>query len=129
MPELTQELCTQILLAVISVSGWPTGERKLNQLQADSLAGLVFLHGGAPMPQLYAGTSGFAYPAWKPDFYPQKLPQKRFLEHYAKRLNSVEINYTFRRLPPASTLESWVAQTPVEFQFCAKAHQRITHIQ
>jgi uncharacterized protein YecE (DUF72 family) len=96
---------------------------------ADSLAGLVFLHGGAPMPQLYAGTSGFAYPAWKPDFYPQKLPQKRFLEHYAKRLNSVEINYTFRRLPSALTLESWVAQTPVEFQFCAKAHQRITHIQ
>jgi uncharacterized protein YecE (DUF72 family) len=81
------------------------------------------------MSQLYAGTSGFAYPAWKPDFYPQKLPQKSLLEHYAKRLNAVEINYTFRRLPAASTLENWVAQTPVDFQFCAKAHQRITHIQ
>lgn len=80
------------------------------------------------MAQLYAGTSGFAYPAWKPEFYPERLPQKQFLQHYATRLNAVEINYTFRRLPSASTLESWVAQTPAGFQFCAKAHQRITHI-
>lgn len=81
------------------------------------------------MARLYAGTSGFAYPAWKPDFYPKKLPQKSFLEHYAKRLTAVEINYTFRRLPSASTIENWVAQTPSDFQFCVKAHQRITHIQ
>lgn len=81
------------------------------------------------MPQLYAGTSGFAYPAWKPDFYPAKLPAKKFLEHYATRLNAVEANYTFRRLPAASTLENWVAQTPPEFVFVCKAHQNITHIQ
>ena len=56
------------------------------------------------MATLYAGTSGFAYPAWKPDFYPAKLPAKQFLRHYAERLNCVEINYTFRRLPSASTL-------------------------
>jgi uncharacterized protein YecE (DUF72 family) len=81
------------------------------------------------MPQLWTGTSGFAYAAWKPDFYPQKLPQKDFLKHYATRLNAVEVNYTFRRLPSASTLEAWVAQTPESFRFCVKAHQRITHIQ
>ena len=81
------------------------------------------------MAQLFAGTSGFAYPTWKPEFYPDKLPQREFLRHYASRLNAVEINYTFRRLPSASTLESWVAQTPAGFRFCAKAHQRITHIQ
>jgi uncharacterized protein YecE (DUF72 family) len=81
------------------------------------------------MAHLYAGTSGFAYTTWKPDFYPQKLPQKNFLQHYATRLNAVEINYTFRRLPSAPTLEGWVAHTPAEFQFCIKAHQRITHIQ
>lgn len=44
------------------------------------------------MGQIYAGTSGFAYPKWKPGFYPAKVPQKRFLAHYATRLNSVEIN-------------------------------------
>jgi len=79
------------------------------------------------MATLYAGTSGFAYAAWKPGFYPAKLPAKQFLHHYAQRLNSVEINYTFRRMPSAATLESWVAATPPGFVFAVKAHQRITH--
>ncbi len=79
------------------------------------------------MAQLFAGTSGFAYPTWKPDFYPDKLAQKKFLNYYATRLNAVEINYTFRRLPSASTLEGWIAQTPPGLIFVTKAHQRITH--
>lgn len=79
------------------------------------------------MAQLFAGTSGFAYPTWKPDFYPEKLAQKKFLNYYATRLNAVEINYTFRRLPSASTLEGWIADTPPGFVFVTKAHQRITH--
>ena len=80
------------------------------------------------MNRLYAGTSGFAYPAWKPDFYPPKLPAKKFLEHYATRLNCVEVNYTFRQLPSAKTLEAWVAATPAHFLFAPKAHMRLTHI-
>ena len=80
------------------------------------------------MAQLYTGTSGFAYPNWKPRFYPANLPDKKFLEHYAGRLRSVEINYTFRRLPAATTLENWVKATPAEFRFACKANQRITHI-
>jgi uncharacterized protein YecE (DUF72 family) len=80
------------------------------------------------MATLYAGTSGFAYPAWKPGFYPAKLSSKLFLKHYAERLNCVEINYTFRRLPSASTLQSWVEATPAGFVFAVKANQRITHI-
>jgi uncharacterized protein YecE (DUF72 family) len=81
------------------------------------------------MPNLYSGTSGFAYPKWKPDFYPDKLPAKKFLNYYATRLNAVEINYTFRRLPSASTLENWVNDTRAGFVFPLKAHMRITHIQ
>jgi len=81
------------------------------------------------MPKLYAGTSGFAYASWKPDFYPEKLPAKKFLSYYAQRLNAVEINYTFRRLPSASTLENWVNETRSGFVFPLKAHMRITHIQ
>jgi uncharacterized protein YecE (DUF72 family) len=80
------------------------------------------------MATLYAGTSGFAYPAWKPAFYPAKLPAKEFLRHYAQRLNCVEINYTFRRLPSASTLANWVEATPAGFVFAVKANMRITHI-
>jgi uncharacterized protein YecE (DUF72 family) len=80
------------------------------------------------MAQIFAGTSGFAYPGWKPGFYPADLPQKRFLEHYATRLNAVEINYTFRRMPAAATLANWVAATPGRFLFALKAHERITHL-
>lgn len=80
------------------------------------------------MARLFAGTSGFAYPKWKPDFYPAKVVQKDFLKHYAERLNAVEINYTFRQLPSGSTLENWVKATPEGFCFVVKAHQRITHI-
>ena len=79
------------------------------------------------MGKLFAGTSGFAYPAWKPGFYPADVPASRFLEHYATRLNALEVNYSFRRSPSASTLESWVARTPPGFLFAMKAHQRITH--
>src|SRR5208337_1890072 len=80
------------------------------------------------MPTLYSGTSGFAYPSWKPEFYPEKLPAKKFLSYYATRLNAVEVNYTFRRLPSASTLENWVNDTRPGFVFPLKAHMRITHI-
>ena len=67
------------------------------------------------MAQLFAGTSGFSYPAWKPTFYPAKVPSKKFLEYYATRLNSVEVNYTFRRLPSSSVLNGWLASTPQIF--------------
>jgi uncharacterized protein YecE (DUF72 family) len=80
------------------------------------------------MARLFAGTSGFSYAGWKPDFYPSKLPAKQFLAHYAGRLNSVEINYTFRQLPSGKTLEGWLAATPEGFAFACKAHMRLTHI-
>jgi uncharacterized protein YecE (DUF72 family) len=77
---------------------------------------------------VYAGTSGFAYPAWKPDFYPENVGSKKFLEYYATRLNCVEINYTYRQLPKAATLQNWIAATPEGFLFAPKAHMKLTHI-
>jgi uncharacterized protein YecE (DUF72 family) len=79
------------------------------------------------MSRIFAGTSGYAYASWKPDFYPPKFPAKNFLPFYSTRLNSVEINYTFRRLPSQSTVENWIKSTSPEFRFVIKAHQRITH--
>ena len=79
------------------------------------------------MPKIYAGTSGWAYASWKPDFYPAKLASAKFLSHYATRLNSVEVNYTFRSFPTAKLLQGWIAATPPEFKFAIKANQRITH--
>ncbi|MDZ4802976.1 MAG: DUF72 domain-containing protein [Bryobacteraceae bacterium] len=78
--------------------------------------------------KLYAGTSGFAYPTWKPGFYPADVPAKRFLQHYATRLNSTEINYTYHRLPSPKSLGEWLESTPPEFVFSLKAHQKLTHI-
>jgi uncharacterized protein YecE (DUF72 family) len=77
--------------------------------------------------RIYAGTSGWAYPTWKPDFYPTRTPAKKFLEFYASQLTSVEVNYTFRALPTEKILEGWLASTPSHFRFSFKAPQRITH--
>lgn len=80
------------------------------------------------MGQIYAGTSGWAYASWKPDFYPPKLASAKFLDYYATRLNSVEVNYTFRARVTEKLLASWIAATPADFKFAVKAHQSITHI-
>jgi len=76
---------------------------------------------------LFSGTSGWAYPSWKPGFYPARLPPSKFLSFYAARLNSVEVNYTFRRLAGESLFRKWIGETPPQFRFAVKAHQAITH--
>lgn len=80
------------------------------------------------MAQLYAGTSGWAYPSWKPDFYPAKLAQAKFLPYYATHLNAVEVNFTFRQLLKETTAQKWITETPAGFRLSIKAHQVITHI-
>jgi len=42
-------------------------------------------------------------------------------------LNSVEVNYTFTKLPTPEMVQRWLAQTPDGFRFSFKAPQRITH--
>jgi uncharacterized protein YecE (DUF72 family) len=76
---------------------------------------------------LYAGTSGYSYKEWKGSFYPEKLPAKDMLSYYASRLQAVELNNTFYRMPQKSMVESWKAQVPDNFRFSVKASQRITH--
>ncbi len=78
--------------------------------------------------KIYAGTSGWAYASWKPKFYPAKLGSAKFLGYYATRLNSVEVNYTFRSEVTEKLLAGWIAATPADFKFAVKAHQEITHI-
>lgn len=80
------------------------------------------------MPNVYAGASGWAYSSWKPDFYPAKLASAKFLSYYATRLNSVEVNYTFRSFPNDKLLRRWSDATPAGFKFAIKAHQSITHV-
>ena len=80
------------------------------------------------MAQLHVGTSGWAYPSWKPAFYPEKLAQTKFLTYYSGQLNTVEVNLTFRQLLKETTAQKWITQTPEHFRFGIKAHQVITHI-
>jgi uncharacterized protein YecE (DUF72 family) len=79
------------------------------------------------MAQAFIGTSGFDYQEWKPGFYPSNLPRKQFLQYYATRFRSVELNNTFYRIPNAERIASWVAATPDSFRFALKAPRKITH--
>jgi uncharacterized protein YecE (DUF72 family) len=76
---------------------------------------------------LFAGTSGFSYAAWKGKFYPATLAGSKMLGYYAERLNGVELNGSFYRTPPESTLLNWAAQTPPGFRFCMKANRGLTY--
>jgi uncharacterized protein YecE (DUF72 family) len=60
-------------------------------------------------------------------FYPANLPGSRMLEFYSQRLNGVELNGSFYRTPPESTLLAWAAGTGPEFRFCMKAHRGLTY--
>ena len=77
--------------------------------------------------RVLVGTSGYNYPEWKGTFYPAKLPAAKMLSYYAERLPTVEINYTFYRMPNAKTIAGWTDATPPPFVFVLKASKRITH--
>src|SRR5437879_6867453 len=76
---------------------------------------------------LFAGTSGFSYPTWKGKFYPATLAGSKMLGFYGERLNGVELNGSFYRTPPESTLLNWAVQTPPGFRFCMKANRGLTY--
>jgi uncharacterized protein YecE (DUF72 family) len=77
--------------------------------------------------ELFVGTSGYSYKEWKGSFYPEDLSAKKMLTYYGERLNAVEINNTFYRLPKPEVLENWASQVPEHFRFSIKASRRITH--
>ena len=80
------------------------------------------------MPQrVLVGTSGYNYPEWRGTFYPEKFSTDKMLAYYADRFPTVEINYTFYRMPNEKLLAGWSAGTPERFSFTLKAPRRITH--
>jgi uncharacterized protein YecE (DUF72 family) len=80
------------------------------------------------MSHAYIGTSGWNYRQWRGSFFPEKLPTKQWLSYYASRFDSVEVNYSFYRLPSEKTCEAWYEQTPERFCFAMKASRYLTHI-
>jgi uncharacterized protein YecE (DUF72 family) len=76
--------------------------------------------------KLYAGASGFSYPSWKGEFYPADAKPEDFLRLYAERVNAVELNNTFYRVPPEDQFDRWAAQVPDGFRFAVTASRRLT---
>src|SRR5262249_34939625 len=76
---------------------------------------------------IWIGTSGYNYPEWKGSFYPSDLPTAKMLPYYAERFPTVEINYTFYRMPNEKLVGGWAAQTPSPYKLTLKAPRRITH--
>jgi uncharacterized protein YecE (DUF72 family) len=76
---------------------------------------------------VWVGTSGYNYPEWKGSFYPPTLPAAKMLPYYAARFPTVEINYTFYRMPTEKLVSGWAAQTPSPYKLTLKAPRRITH--
>jgi uncharacterized protein YecE (DUF72 family) len=76
---------------------------------------------------VFVGTSGYNYPEWRGTFYPEKFSADKMLAYYAERFPTVEINYTFYRMPTEKLLAGWTAGTPESFSFTLKAPRRITH--
>jgi uncharacterized protein YecE (DUF72 family) len=80
------------------------------------------------MPKHWVGTSGWSYRNWKGPVYPKGLKPADWLAHYARRLDTVELNASFYRLPRESVVAAWAERTPDGFLFALKAWRAITHM-
>jgi uncharacterized protein YecE (DUF72 family) len=80
------------------------------------------------MPTIRIGCSGWVYRSWRESFYPPRLAQARWLEHYGSVFDTVELNTTFYRLARPDAVARWVQQTPPGFVFAAKASRYLTHM-
>jgi uncharacterized protein YecE (DUF72 family) len=74
------------------------------------------------------GCSGWNYASWRDGFYPQGLPASRWLEHYARTFDTVEVNTTFYRLARREAVARWVRQAPAGFCFAVKSSRYLTHM-
>jgi uncharacterized protein YecE (DUF72 family) len=79
------------------------------------------------MAKWWIGCSGFHYKHWKGSFYPDKLAQKNWFDHYSKHFKTLELNVTFYRFPRLPYLKNWYNQSPNDFTFSVKAPKAITH--
>jgi uncharacterized protein YecE (DUF72 family) len=77
------------------------------------------------------GISGWRYPAWRGDFYPKGLPQRRELEYAASQLTSIEVNGSFYSLQRPSSYAAWRAEATAvrdDFVFAVKGPRYVTHL-
>lgn len=80
------------------------------------------------MGWLRLGTSGWNYRHWRGRFYPPGLPSGRWLAYYARQFDTVEVNYSFYRLPTVEQVGRWRAAVPPGFVFAVKGSRFLTHV-
>ncbi|MBL7074923.1 DUF72 domain-containing protein [candidate division KSB1 bacterium] len=78
--------------------------------------------------KLHIGTSGYYYKHWVDLFYPKDVRKERWLEFYAGRFGTVEINSTFYHLPREKMVDGWRKRVPDNFLYTFKVNRRITHV-
>lgn len=74
------------------------------------------------------GCSGWSYESWRGKLYPERMPRRRWLEHYGATFDTVELNASFYRLPTTAAVKAWVEQVPPGFLFSIKASRYLTHV-
>jgi uncharacterized protein YecE (DUF72 family) len=79
------------------------------------------------IPEVVLGTSGFSFDDWVGPFYPAGTRSADMLAFYAEQFHAVELNATYYRIPPPSTMAGLDRKTPRGFEFVVKAHQSMTH--
>src|SRR3954454_3223017 len=94
-----------------SASAWwsfASRQRSLKRAGASAMD----VQGRRPLVAVIIGTSGWQYRDWRGAFYPPKLPQRLWLEHYVEHFATVESNNAFYRLPELETFQKWRGGTP-----------------
>src|SRR3954451_4285590 len=105
---------------------WSEASRQRSLKRAGASATTV--QGRRRVVTVIIGTSGWQYRDWRGRFYPEKLPQRLWLEHYAEHFATVESNNAFYRLPERATFEKWRERTPPDFRWAVKASRFLSHI-
>jgi uncharacterized protein YecE (DUF72 family) len=117
----------------------PGGQEVLQRLPGDAGSGPQRAHGGKAseaqagrppggLKPVHIGCSGWNYRDWRGRFYSSDVPASRWLEHYSRVFETVEVNSTFYRLASETAVERWVEQTPPGFIFSLKASRYLTHV-
>lgn len=78
--------------------------------------------------QFRVGTSGWIHKHWRGVFSPRDLPDGHWFGYYVQFFDTVEINFTFYRLPAENVFDDWQRQAPPGFVYAVKASRFLTHM-
>jgi uncharacterized protein YecE (DUF72 family) len=74
------------------------------------------------------GVSGWTYPPWRGNFYPEGLPQKRELAYATRAFNAIEVNGTFYGMQKPENFRAWADEAPADTLFALKGSRYLTHM-